>query len=666
MAEQGYSSWAYSLVDSSQVSTFLISILLIVYGSFRSLNMDCENQEKDKDGNPVPNGTFNNGNTNNSESHIFGIQTIDSTQALFLPIGASVSLLVMFFFFDSVQVVFTICTAVLATIAFAFLLLPMCQYLTRPCSPQNKISFGCCGRFTLAELLSFSLSVMLVLIWVLTGHWLLMDGMSVCHDCLVFVCGGGALSCQCKVCIQFLSNLMSLSSIPSFLALCVRLVFLSLSLSQRCLSSPSLSAVSLLPLSALSLFSLSQRCLSSPSLSAVSLLPLSALSLFSLSQRCLSSPSLSAVSLLPLSALSLFSLSQRCLSSPSLSAVSLLPLSALSLFSLSQRCLSSPSLSAVSLLPLSALSLFSLSQRCLSSPSLSAVSLLPLSALSLFSLSQRCLSSPSLSAVSLLPLSALSLFSLSQRCLSSPSLSAVSLLPLSALSLFSLSQRCAFMSDILSLSSALAMGLCVAMIAFVRLPSLKVSCLLLSGLLIYDVFWVFFSAYIFNSNVMVKVATQPADNPLDVLSRKLHLGPGMGRDVPRLSLPGKLVFPSSTGSHFSMLGIGDIVMPGLLLCFVLRYDNYKKQASGEAGGPGTPGRMGRVSYFHCTLIGYFVGLLTATVASRIHRAAQPALLYLVPFTLLPLLTMAYLKGDLRRMWSEPFHTKASSSRFLEV
>ena len=158
-----------------------------------------------------------------------------------------------------------------------------------------------------------------------------------------------------------------------------------------------------------------------------------------------------------------------------------------------------------------------------------------------------------------------------------------------------------------------------------------------------------------------------------------------------------------------MLGIGDIVMPGLLLCFVLRYDNYKKQASGEVPGPGNaPGRMQRVSYFHCTLVGYFVGkrgigvrmnvedqevycvnlmeaivlivwvlfekwsfsginqglifkkkkkkmfhwcltlwmssgLLTATVASRIHRAAQPALLYLVPFTLLPLLTMAYLK-----------------------
>ena len=40
--------------------------------------------------------------------------------------------------------------------------------------------------------------------------------------------------------------------------------------------------------------------------------------------------------------------------------------------------------------------------------------------------------------------------------------------------------------------SALAMGLCVSMIAYIRLPSLKVSTLLLIGLLIYDVFWVSF------------------------------------------------------------------------------------------------------------------------------------------------------------------------------
>ena len=41
------------------------------------------------------------------------------------------------------------------------------------------------------------------------------------------------------------------------------------------------------------------------------------------------------------------------------------------------------------------------------------------------------------------------------------------------------------------------MGLCVAFIALVRLPSLKVSTLLLVGLLIYDVFWVSFDVILF-------------------------------------------------------------------------------------------------------------------------------------------------------------------------
>lgn len=360
---------AYSLVDSSRVSTFLISILLIVYGSFRSLNMEQEAKEKEKEKSSL-------GLSGNGTSAESNVQTLDTMQALCLPLGASISLLVMFFFFDSMQMLFAVCTAIIATIALAFLLLPMCQYLIRPCSDGNKISFGVCGRFTAAELMSFCMSVTIVCIWVLTGHWLLMD--------------------------------------------------------------------------------------------------------------------------------------------------------------------------------------------------------------------------------------------------------------------------------------AMGMGLCVAFIAFVRLPSLKVSTLLLTGLLIYDVFWVFFSSYIFNANVMVKVATRPAENPVGLVAKKLHLG--LAKEAPKLSLPGKLVFPSMhNAGHFSMLGLGDIVMPGLLLCFVLRYDAYKKNQVNlaETGVP-PPNHLNKITYFHCSLIGYFLGLLTATVSSEVFKAAQPALLYLVPFTLLPLLTMAYLKGDLRRMWSEPF------------
>lgn len=150
-------------------------------------------------------------------------------------------------------------------------------------------------------------------------------------------------------------------------------------------------------------------------------------------------------------------------------------------------------------------------------------------------------------------------------------------------------------------------ALCVAFIAFVRLPSLKVSTLLLTGLLIYDVFWVFFSSYIFSTNVMVKVATRPAENPVGIVARKLNLS-GIVREPPKLNLPGKLVFPSMHNSgHFSMLGLGDIVMPGLLLCFVLRYDSYKKSQNtmtAEAGVPPPRSMLGsKLTYFHCSLLG---------------------------------------------------------------
>ena len=144
-------------------------------------------------------------------------------------------------------------------------------------------------------------------------------------------------------------------------------------------------------------------------------------------------------------------------------------------------------------------------------------------------------------------------------------------------------------------------------------------------------------------------------------------------------------YSMQNSGHFSMLGLGDIVMPGLLLCFVLRYDSYKKSqlTNAECGLPPPPHPLNRVTYFHCSLIGYFVGktcfywqytslitfkdlmilerdsnnffalffllgLLTATVSSEVFQAAQPALLYLVPFTLLPLLIMAYLKVGLKK------------------
>ena len=80
---------AYSIMDSSRVSTFFISILLIVYGSFRSLSMEDEGKSEDGE---------------EKEKKESNVTTLDSVQAMCLPLGASLSLLIMFFFFDSMQV----------------------------------------------------------------------------------------------------------------------------------------------------------------------------------------------------------------------------------------------------------------------------------------------------------------------------------------------------------------------------------------------------------------------------------------------------------------------------------------------------------------------------------------------------------------------------------
>ena len=52
------------------------------------------------------------------------------------------------------------------------------------------------------------------------------------------------------------------------------------------------------------------------------------------------------------------------------------------------------------------------------------------------------------------------------------------------------------------------------------------------------------------------------------------------------------------------------VMPGLLLCFVLRYDAYKRaQALTQPPILHMIPRIQKVTYFHCSLIGYVLGEL---------------------------------------------------------
>ena len=86
-----------TLIDSSHIITFCVSILVIIYGSFKSLNIDSDNEHK------------SDSVDEKSDQQI--TQNIDITHALLIPLAASLSLLLMFFFFDSIQTIFLLCTS---------------------------------------------------------------------------------------------------------------------------------------------------------------------------------------------------------------------------------------------------------------------------------------------------------------------------------------------------------------------------------------------------------------------------------------------------------------------------------------------------------------------------------------------------------------------------
>merc|ERR1712079_972827 len=89
-----------------------------------------------------------------------------------------------------------------------------------------------------------------------------------------------------------------------------------------------------------------------------------------------------------------------------------------------------------------------------------------------------------------------------------------------------------------------------------------------------------------------------------------------------LDAPMKLVFPKDLlenglgAKNMAMLGSGDIVIPGMFVALILRYDYSLKR--------------GTHFYFWTTFLAYICGLVLAFVARNFWKQSQPALLYLVP------------------------------------
>ncbi|KAM3364188.1 hypothetical protein ACQJBY_014485 [Aegilops geniculata] len=89
---------------------------------------------------------------------------------------------------------------------------------------------------------------------------------------------------------------------------------------------------------------------------------------------------------------------------------------------------------------------------------------------------------------------------------------------------------------------------------------------------------------------------------------------------------------------YSIIGFGDILLPGLVVAFALRYDWAGKKSL-------------RSGYFLWSASAYGTGLLITYVALNLMDGhGQPALLYIVPFTLGTLMSLGWKRGELRNLW----------------
>jgi len=165
-------------------------------------------------------------------------------------------------------------------------------------------------------------------------------------------------------------------------------------------------------------------------------------------------------------------------------------------------------------------------------------------------------------------------------------------------------------------NNLLGMAFAINGVELLHLNNIVTGCILLGGLFIYDIFWVF------GTNVMVTVAKS-------------------------FEAPIKLVFPQDllekglSASNFAMLGLGDIVIPGIFISLLLRFDLSLNRKS--------------KTYFYAGFSAYFLGLLTTIFVMHVFKHAQPALLYLVPACIGIPLSLALVKGDIKMMFSYEDH-----------
>ncbi|KAK4102885.1 hypothetical protein N658DRAFT_446462 [Parathielavia hyrcaniae] len=231
-----------------------------------------------------------------------------------------------------------------------------------------------------------------------------------------------------------------------------------------------------------------------------------------------------------------------------------------------------------------------------------------------------------------------------------------------------------------ALSNLVSIAMCYVTFMMLSPTSFPIGTMVLASLFVYDVVMVFYTPY------MITVAKN-------------------------IDAPIKLVFTSAKGA--SMLGLGDIVVPGMLMGLALRFDlfqHYQRQTKlepvelttesksqtspedatvttttttkttqhrrvkvpyvdtrGQWGNRFWTTRLGRLlpvpeaadaiaatafpkPYFYASVAGYAAGMFVTLTVMLVSNHGQPALLYLVPGVAGSLWLTGLLRGELGDMW----------------
>ena len=195
-----------------------------------------------------------------------------------------------------------------------------------------------------------------------------------------------------------------------------------------------------------------------------------------------------------------------------------------------------------------------------------------------------------------------------------------------------------FMKKNWILNNILGMAFSIFGIENLTLGEYKVGLILLSLLFFYDIFWVFYTP------VMVSVAKK-IEGPVKLMFPKLQeaieqMRKEKGEDN---EYAGKPYDPR----EYNMIGLGDIVIPGVYVALMLRFDIYLyKKAKKDIAQFG----FKNMKYFLVTFIFYNIGIVTTLCSMYFFNHAQPALLYLVPATLISSSFTALINKDIKTLW----------------